>query len=134
MSQAWEAWESTADGYRCTRDGHQSVEFLRSEVCPYCVSDPGPEIDLEGDDDHEDREIRRTAQEYQSRARFLWRHGHDLIDSGTALDCSVGAKLVAESTKLERLAGERFETLAARAHDKRLLAHEKQMAGLRRSN
>ena len=94
-------WEQTATGYRCTR---HDTAFARGEVCTACTTDPGVAMSDEELDDADDRDLTIREGEVRSLARFLFRHGRQLVEDGTPKDKTDGVKLVAEGTKLERLA------------------------------
>jgi len=117
------------------RPGHKGTTFETGEICPFCASDRGEDpLDVLDDESEEDRGLRADVAAYRGRARMLWNEGKKLIKEGTGRDKASGAKLVAESIKYERLATEIAEVLAGRAHDRKLMNHEKLMAGLRRLN
>jgi hypothetical protein len=75
-----------------------------------------------------DAKLLARIAEYRSTARELKRVGLELC-CGTDRDGNVGIKLIAESTKLFRLAEERQETLDNREHDLELIRHEQEMSG-----
>lgn len=93
-------WEQTATGYRCTR---HDATFARGEVCHGCTTDPGVAMSDEELDDADDRDLSIRESEVRSLAKFVFRHGRELVE-GTDRDTSAGVKLIAEGTKLERLA------------------------------
>jgi hypothetical protein len=130
-------------GHRCKREGHPREPFPRGEICQRCATDPGPAIEVEevGGDDPQ---IRIWVNECDSLAKFCHRVGKDLAggseedlgEIGHAVkerDCNAAAKLISEGTKLKRLAFEMREVLKSREHDLKLIAHEREMSGTRRT-
>ena len=92
-------WVPHEDGHRCTRHGET---FRRGEVCQRCVTDPPPPLDGD-DDDVADPELEALYNEIRTREKKLWRIGEEHLDSG-GRDVQTGVKVVAECTKLARLA------------------------------
>lgn len=128
-------WVRHGRGYKCVRPGHESATFEVGEVCPFCASETGEDpLDQLEDESPEDRSLRADVNAFRGRARMLFNEGKALIKEGTGRDKAAGAKLVAESIKYERLANDIAEKLASRAHDRKLMNHEKLMAGLRKAN
>lgn len=123
-------WQTTADGYTCTK---HDQSFARGEVCQACVADPG-EGQSSTSSETLDAGLVQRAFGFRSLAKFLHRTGKETIEDGTALDMSVACKLIAEGTKLERLALELEDRVSSRDHDRALIAHEREMSGLRGSH
>ena len=130
------SWVTTAEGHHCTR---HNVGFLRGEVCHECTTDPG-----DADDTFHaeyDRKLAARISDYQSTARTLMRVGKELLGEpcqhgikATDRDIAAACKAMAEATKLFRLAEERQEILDNREHELALIAHEREMSGLRGSH
>src|SRR5690606_22027318 len=115
--------------------GHKESTFETGETCPFCASERGEDpLDQLDDESEEDRDLRANVAAYYGRGRMLWNEARKLIKEGTGRDKAAGAKLAAESIKYERLATEIAEQLAGRAHGRKLMNHERLMAGLRRMN
>jgi hypothetical protein len=124
------AWVDTDDGHRC--ESH-NVSFRIGEVCHACVVDPGAAQSATDSIAIDAQHLARGA-EFRTLAKYLHREGRDLIADGTAQDKSVACKLIAEGTKLERLALELEDRVSARDHDRTLIRHERDMSGQRGSH
>lgn len=100
--ERWEYRAQTND-YRCRV---HECEFERGEVCFDCTEEPSgpPSLDL-GDESEHDQELSRREAEWRARSKKLARIADELLE-GTDRDCAAAAKLIAESTKLERMAAE----------------------------
>jgi hypothetical protein len=123
--ERWEFRPATNDHYCKVH----SFRFDRGDVCLDCIDDPGEMPDSDpGDETEHDRELARREQEWRSQVKFLRRTGRELI---LANDTGGGAKLIAEATKLDRLATENRERRAQREHERNTIQHEREMAGLR---
>lgn len=124
------SWVTTAEGHHCTR---HNVGFLRGEVCHECTTDPG-DADETFHAEY-DRKLAARIGEYRSGAAAFKRAALSLIgdpgDEGTDRDVAAACKAMAEATKLFRLAEERQEILDNREHELALIAHEREMSGLR---
>lgn len=127
-TQASERWERRGDAYRCRVHG---VEFARGEVCIECVDDPGdaPASDPGAASAH-DKELARREGELRTLVKKLRRKASALLDGGVAKDLHVVAKLLAEATKMERLAWENRERRAQREHERLAIVHEREMSGI----
>lgn len=121
-------WTDTHDGHFC--NVHQ-FDFKRGEVCSHCVTSPGSAIVVIPDVETLDAELRAQASEFRSLSRLLHRTGRNIVEDGTPRERADACKLIAEGTKLARLAGELEDRVASRQHDRFLCAHEERMAGLR---
>jgi hypothetical protein len=128
-----ERWEYRArtNDYRCRTHG---TEFWRGDVCPDCADEPlgAPEIEV-GDESEHDKELARWESSHVTLAKKLHRIGEEMLDAG-GRDRVDAAKLIAEGAKLYRIAIENREKRAAREHDRMLVRHRREMAGLRASH
>lgn len=77
-----------------------------------------------------DAEIAKDIEADLSLAKFLHRVSRERIDDGNPNDWNAAAKLIAEGTKLKYRALDQKDKLAARAHSRWLVEHEKQVRGL----
>lgn len=125
-------WERTPTGHRCTR---HNETFARGEVCRGCVAEPikVAEIASVVPVNEHDEEIARREHDCESLAKKCHRIGDELLD-GTDRDCAAAAKVIAEGTKLKRLAYEMREQRARREHIRQLRAERMKMRGMRGSN
>jgi hypothetical protein len=117
-------WQDTDDGHYCTVHDYA---FKRLEVCHECVTADGFDGSPAPIAQYDVKQLARIA-EYRSTARELKRVGLEMC-CGTDRDANAGIKLIAESTKLFRLAEERQEVLDNREHDLVLIRHEEAMSG-----
>jgi hypothetical protein len=129
----WTLIESPGERPRRHCKRHDET-FGIGEVCQSCVADPGDEPGARVTSEAVDADLSKRALEFRSLAKFLHKNGRTLIEDGTALDKGVACKLIAEGTKLERLALEIDDKVSGRDHDRTLIAHEREMAGLRGSH
>ena len=122
-------YESIGDDLHCPRHGET---FSRLGSCAGCVADPGPEIDLDGDDDElpeppegcsstTDHERRLTAQ-----ARFLEGLAHKAANAEEP-ELGLVAKLTAEATRLRRAALDCARERERIERVKQLKRHERAM-------
>ena len=121
-------WTDTSDGHHCNVHG---VDFLRGEVCGACVTAPGKTIEIIPSSDEIDQALRIEASSHRSLAKYLHRKGREVLDDGTPRERADACKLIAEGTKLARLAGELEDRVSNRQHDRFLVAHEERMSGQR---
>lgn len=121
-------WNDTPDGHHCTRHDHS---FKRGEVCHQCITDPPPAIDGIEQDEREVSELRGRINEYRSNARSALRKSNELYDSS---EWSCAAKFEDTSIKWARLAEDQQTRLDEYVRDDRLVAREREMAGVRGQN
>jgi hypothetical protein len=114
-------------GRPCPRHGG---DLRRGEVCQACVLEPATP-GAEQSSSELDNELLAEAAECQTRARLLWRHAEELLEDGTAMDKSTGAKLSAESAKWIRLAREIKGEVSQRRQVRDGLSDLKAMSGAR---
>jgi hypothetical protein len=119
-------WVDTPSGHRCTR---HNQEFLRGEVCPACVADPGDAPSGLEQDESEVSGLRERIHELRNKARTMWRIAEELLE-GTDRDASAGCKVAAEHTKLLRLAEELQQRVDEYTRDDRLVRKAEKLAGV----
>jgi hypothetical protein len=124
------AWQLRDGRHFCDRHDH---DFPRGEVCQLCVDDPGP-APGDGEQDDEDRELIIREREYRSMEKFLHRRARELIEDGTERDVHAAAKLLAEGTKLARIALEIHNQLLDLKLERKLIKHDRELAGLESSH
>lgn len=123
-----ERWEFRAvtNDYRCRK---HHLEFERGEVCLDCVDEPG---DMPGEtigvETEHDRELARREIHCFTLAKAAHRIARETMKDG---DVGDAAKLLAEGTKLLRVANEIRERRAQREHENNAIRHEREMSGLR---
>lgn len=99
-----------------------------------CATDPGDGPEAKHESTEIDRLLMARANEYRSLGRFLHRIGKERLQDGSPNDWGAATKVIAEGTKLQRLADETEDRVSARDHDRELIAHEREMSGLRASH
>jgi len=116
-------WVTTEFGHRCKL---HNVSFARGEVCGQCNDDPGPPPTSSVE--HDDTALVAIISKSLARAESLWSYYETNISSD---DAGLAIKATSEHTKLLRLALEYADRHESRQFDRELLAHEREMAGLR---
>jgi hypothetical protein len=119
-------WVTTETGHRCRLHG---TAFSRGDVCEHCVNDPGPSPTSAIE--HSDSDLAAIVGKCMSRAESLWTYYESHINGD---DAGLAIKATSEHTKLMRLALEYADRRESRELDRELLAHEREMAGLRNPN
>jgi hypothetical protein len=122
-------WVTTDTGHRCNL---HAVDFARGETCGMCDTDPGELGESVRTSEVVDHEIISEATEFQKRGRRMWRECREILDTGTASEKHLAAKLSAEAAKWERLAIETRDRVAARKQLREAMAHEQAMSRARR--
>lgn len=119
-------WVTTEFGHRCNKHG---VTFARGDVCRECINDPGPAPT--GTVEHNDSDLASIIAKTMTRAESLWTYYENNIGGDNA---GLAIKATSEHTKLLRIALEYADRRESREFDRELLAHEREMAGLRNAN
>ncbi len=106
--------------------------MTRGEVCHLCATDPGPAINVNSAA-VTDREAQAAESEVRAASRSLRRIADELSE-GTDQEKSLGVKYFAEYLKSMRLWREMHTARLQIESDERLIAQDREMAGLRGHN
>jgi hypothetical protein len=98
-----------------------------------CATDPGDGPEAKHESTEIDRLLMAESQQFKTIARAFERELKTLI-KGTDAEKNIAAKFSAEAIKWHRLALEQADKVSARDHDRELVAHEREMSGLRASH